>query len=169
MRLHPGEPEAVDWQVVPLSDMVRKLMDASPGITGRPRVIAIDGRGGSGKTTLAERLGQVVPNSAIVHTDDIAWNQAYFDWGSILATSVLNPLHRGEAVNFRPTAWAAHGRPGSITVRTDRTSSGSKAPGSSGRSSPPAGTPRCGSRAISMSRSGFWWGGTETPRSSGNT
>ncbi len=116
MRLHPGEPEAVDWQVVPLSDMVRKLMDASPGITGRPRVIAIDGRGGSGKTTLAERLGQVVPNSAIVHTDDIAWNQAYFDWGSILATSVLNPLHRGEAVNFRPTAWAAHGRPGSITV-----------------------------------------------------
>jgi hypothetical protein len=79
-------------------------------------VIAIDGRGGAGKTTLAERLSRVVPNSAIVHTDDIAWNQAYFDWGSILATNVLKPLHRGEAVTFRPNAWAVHDRPGSITV-----------------------------------------------------
>jgi hypothetical protein len=44
-------------------------------------VIAIDGRGGADKTTLAERLRKVVPNSAIIHTDDIAWNHAYFGWG----------------------------------------------------------------------------------------
>jgi hypothetical protein len=116
MRLHPGEPEAVGWRVVPVPDVVRQLHDASPGVTGRPRVIAIDGRGGAGKTTLAERLRTVVPGSAVVHTDDVAWNQAYFDWGGLLLEHVLQPLHRGEAVDYRPAAWIAHDRPGSITV-----------------------------------------------------
>ncbi len=116
MRLHPGEIEAVDWEAVSVVDVVQRLRNASPDVTGRPRVIAIDGRGGAGKTTLVERLRTVVPDSEIVHTDDIAWNQAYFDWGALLAENVLQPLHRGEAVNFRPPAWVAHNRPGSITV-----------------------------------------------------
>lgn len=116
MRLHPGEPEAVGWRVVPLFDALRRLCDASPDVTERPRVIAIDGRGGAGKSTLAERLRKQVPNSAVVHTDDIAWNHAYFDWGDLLAESILQPLHRGEAVDFRPDAWVDHGRPGSITI-----------------------------------------------------
>ena len=116
MRLHPGEVEATGWRVVALAEAVQRLRDASPGVAGRPRVIAVDGRGGAGKTTLAGRLRATVPNSAVVHTDDVAWNHAYFDWGAVLAGNILRPLHRGEAVDFRPAAWAAHDRPGSITV-----------------------------------------------------
>jgi hypothetical protein len=116
MRLHPGETAAVGWRAVSVADAVRQLLDASPGVTGRPRVIAIDGRGGAGKTTLAGRLRTAVPHSAVVHTDDIAWNHAFFDWGAVLAENILQPLHRGEAVDFRPAAWIAHERPGSITV-----------------------------------------------------
>jgi hypothetical protein len=116
MHLHPGETEAVGWRVVTVADAVRQLCDAAPDVTGRPRVIAIDGRGGAGKTTLAERFRTVVPNSAIVHTDDVAWNHACFDWGALLAQHILQPLHRGAAVDFRPDAWIAHDRPGSITV-----------------------------------------------------
>jgi hypothetical protein len=116
MRLHPGETAAAGWRVVTVLDAVRLLRDASPDVTGRPRVIAIDGRGGAGKTTLAERLGKVAANSAIVHTDDLAWNHAYFDWGALLAEHILRPLHRGEPVDFRPDAWITHDRPGSITV-----------------------------------------------------
>ena len=116
MRLHPGEVEAAGWQVVPLLEVVRRLRAASPGVAGRPRVIAIDGRGGAGKTTLAERLCQAVPGSVVVHTDDVAWHHACFDWGGLLAEHVLQPLHRGEPVEFRPVAWIDHDRPGSITV-----------------------------------------------------
>uniref|UniRef100_UPI003F493C5B hypothetical protein n=1 Tax=Nonomuraea sp. CA-252377 TaxID=3240003 RepID=UPI003F493C5B len=56
MHLHPGETRAVGWRVVTVLDVVRQLRDASPEVIGRPRVIAIDGQGGAGKTTLAERL-----------------------------------------------------------------------------------------------------------------
>lgn len=116
MRLHPGEPAAQGWRAVTATEVVERLHDASPGVHGRPRVIGIDGRGGAGKTTLAEMLRAVVPGSAIVHTDDVAWNHACFDWGGVLAGNILRPLHEGRAVDFRPDAWIAHGRPGSITV-----------------------------------------------------
>jgi hypothetical protein len=116
VHLHPDEAEATAWRVLTLSAAVQRLTDAAPHVTGRPRVIAIDGRGGAGKTTLAERLRRTVPKSAVLHTDDIAWNHAYFDWGAVLADNILRPLHRGEAVDFRPPAWIAHDRPGSITV-----------------------------------------------------
>jgi hypothetical protein len=116
VRLNPGETEAAGWRVVTVLDAVRQLRDASPDVTGRPRVVAIDGRGGAGKTTLAERLRTAVPNSAVVHTDDVAWHHAYFDWAAVLAENILRPLHRGEAVDFRPDAWIARDRAGSIVV-----------------------------------------------------
>ena len=114
MRLHPGETEATGWRVERLSDVAARLRP--PGVEGRPVLIAVDGRGGAGKSTLVRRLRSVVTSSAVVHTDDIAWNQAFFDWADLLADNVLRPLHRGEAVRFRPPAWASHGRPGAIGV-----------------------------------------------------
>lgn len=116
MRLHSGEIEANGWRVSRLSDVVQRLVDASPGVTGRPRVIAIDGRGGAGKSVLAARLQELVPASAVVHADDVAWNEAYFDWAGVLVEGVLRPLARGEAVDFQPPAWSPHGRSGVILV-----------------------------------------------------
>jgi uridine kinase len=104
---------------VKLSDVLQRLRAASPGVIGRPRVIAIDGRGGAGKSTVVERLRVVVPASAVVHTDDIAWNHAFFDWGGVLVENILRPLYRGEAVAFRPQAWIEHNRPGVIRIPAD--------------------------------------------------
>lgn len=116
MRLHPGEVEATGWRVMALGDLIQRLRGAAPGVTGRPVVIAVDGRGGAGKTVLAQRLREAVPASAVVHTDDVAWNQASFDWGHLMAEHVLRPLHQGAAVDFAPPAWGEHGREGVISV-----------------------------------------------------
>jgi len=120
MRLHPGEVEAIGWRIETASDVVQHLRDAAPGVAGRPRLIGIDGRGGAGKSTLVERLRAAVPRSAVVHTDDVASNHAFFDWGGALIENVLRPLHRGEAVEFRPLAWIEHDRPGTIRVPAGR-------------------------------------------------
>ena len=76
MRLHPGEVPATGWRVARLADVPRRLREAASGVTGRPLLVAIDGRGGAGKSTLAERLRMIVPESVVVHTDDVAWNHA---------------------------------------------------------------------------------------------
>lgn len=115
----PGEPAAGPWQVVPLGGLVARLHAAAGAPAGRPRVVAVDGRGGAGKTTLVQRLQALVPRSAVVHTDDIAWHHAFFDWADLLAEHVLQPLHRGEAVDHRPRAWQERGRAGSVRVPAD--------------------------------------------------
>jgi ABC-type glutathione transport system ATPase component len=118
LRLHPGEVEVGGWRVEKLSQVVQQLSDASP-VVGRPRIIAIDGRGGAGKSTLAQRLCALVPASEIVHTDDIAWHHAAFDWAGLMAENILRPLHRGEAVEFRPPAWDEHDRLGTLRISSD--------------------------------------------------
>src|SRR4028119_12345 len=110
MRLHPGEVQATGWRVEELSVVVRRLRAAAPDVSGRPLLVAIDGRGGAGKSTLVDRLRTAVPGSGVVHTDDIAWNHACFDWGDLMVEGVLRPLPRGEAVAVRPAAWIAHHR-----------------------------------------------------------
>ena len=67
----------------------------------------MDGRSGSGKTTLAERIRGAVPASTVVHTDDVAWSQAMFDWTDLLIGGLLEPVHRGEPVSYRPPAWGS--------------------------------------------------------------
>lgn len=116
MRLHQGEVEASGWRVERLTDVVARLRAAAPGVAGRPLLVAVDGRGGAGKTHLVERLRTLVPASAVVHTDDIAWHHACFDWGDLMVEHVLAPLHRGEAVRFRPPAWVERDRLGAIDV-----------------------------------------------------
>jgi hypothetical protein len=63
----PEEPEAGPWRTEPLSTVIQTLTPSRPGraIRGRPVVLAVDGRSNSGKTTLAARIGEVIPGSAV--------------------------------------------------------------------------------------------------------
>lgn len=79
-------------------------------------VFAIDGRSAAGKSTLAAKLSSAGATCAVVHTDDVAWNEPFFTWARLLAAGVLEPVRLGQSVSFRPPAWQRHDRSGSITV-----------------------------------------------------
>ena len=114
MKLDPGEPSAAPWRVMTVQDFVHLVLDASA--PNRPWIFAVDGRGGSGKSTIADLLHHAVPNSLVIHTDDIAWHHSFFDWGDLLIEHILKPLHSGKAVRYQPPGWQPHGRTGSIDI-----------------------------------------------------
>jgi hypothetical protein len=105
-RLYSGEPAAGPWQVVPTVEVLALL--------GRPRILAVDGRSGGGKTTVAEKLAAAVPGATVLHTDDVAWYHAFFDWADLMRDGILAPLRAGRDVAYRPPAWDERGRDGAI-------------------------------------------------------
>ncbi|PPK92886.1 uridine kinase [Kineococcus xinjiangensis] len=115
ITLPPGEPPAGPWATASFGELLR-LLHQAPVPAGRPRIVAVDGRSAGGKSTLADRLHAAVPASAVVHIDDISWHESYFGWAPLLVQRVLEPLRRGEAVRYRPSAWEARGRDGAIEV-----------------------------------------------------
>lgn len=116
MELPPEEPDFGPWNVVSLEALLGSWRHRFPDSGARPGVVAVDGRGASGKSTLAARLAQAVPGAVAVHTDDVAWHHAFFDWADLLRDGVLIPVHAGQALQFRPPAWEARGREGAIEV-----------------------------------------------------
>ncbi len=78
-------------------------------------VVAVDGRGASGKTTFSTRLAASL-NAPLVHTDDVAWHHSFFDWWPLLTERVLEPFRAGHAINWTPEAWTSRGRTGRIVV-----------------------------------------------------
>ena len=120
MSLPADEPAAGPWRVATLTELLDVVFEASDAPEGRPRVVAVDGRGASGKSTLANRLCSALLACAVISTDDVAWHHSFFDWADLLATGVLQPARRGEAVSYRPPAWQERGRAGAIEVPVDR-------------------------------------------------
>jgi len=120
LRPYGDEPSADPWRVQSWSALLSDLLPGEPP-GGRPTIIAIDGHSGSGKSTAAGRLASCHPRSVVVHTDDVAWWESFFDWDELMRTGVLEPLHAGSDVRFRPPAWDARHRDGSITVPSGTT------------------------------------------------
>jgi hypothetical protein len=105
------------WSVRAVTDVVRDVIALAGGVpSGRPFVLAIDGRSANGKTTLSRKVARTVGSCVVVHTDDIAWRHSIFGWDDLLVRGILEPARRGEAVAYRPPAWDEHGREGSIDV-----------------------------------------------------
>ena len=118
LQLSPGEPAAGPWRTELLTTVAVGLMQLGRdrGADHRPVVLAVDGRSSSGKTTLAGRLEDVIPGSAVVHTDDIAWWHSRFGWAGLLIDGILLPAHARRAVTFRPPRWDERQRQGAIEV-----------------------------------------------------
>jgi uridine kinase len=68
------------------------------------KVVAIDGHGGSGKSSLAALLSPKL-DAPVVHTDDFASWDNPVDWWPELIEKVLEPLAAGRSASYRPTSW----------------------------------------------------------------
>ena len=116
--LQPEEPPVPDWYASDeraFADHVLAVLSRVAHPTGRPGIIAVDGRSGSGKTTVTSRLTSVVPDAQVLHIDDLDWNEPLFGWDHLLV-SALGELRRNGSLDFTPPAWPRHGREGSIAV-----------------------------------------------------
>jgi uridine kinase len=99
---------------------------AADGMT--TRVIAVDGFGGAGKSTLAASLGH-----RVIHTDDFSSWDNPIDWWPRLLEQVLQPLSRNQRARFQRYDWDAGAlaewhviEPGGIVVVEGVTSSRSE-------------------------------------------
>lgn len=69
------------------------------------RIVAIDGLGGSGKSSFALQLSRALGGAVIVHTDDFATWHNPIDWWPRLLEQALIPISRSEVARFERSRW----------------------------------------------------------------
>jgi hypothetical protein len=74
-----------------------------------PRLVAIDGPGGAGKSFFATRLAAALGNAPIVPTDDFATGEPGDVWFPRLRAEVLDPLLEGVPARYRRHDWSRRG------------------------------------------------------------
>jgi uridine kinase len=84
--------------------------------TKQPKVgstlfIAVDGRGGSGKTTLAKLLSEKL-EAEIIHTDDFSGWDNPLNWYLEIIKEVFEPVQNGaESLSYQPASWWENHQP----------------------------------------------------------
>jgi len=115
MQYPDFDPTDVQWRIRSYQDVWDELLARNP--RGRALVVGIDGHSGSGKTTLARGLAALDRNTAVVHTDDLAWHHSFFGWAELLIDHLLTPAREGRLpISYRPPAWVRRDRTGAITI-----------------------------------------------------
>ena len=85
-------------EIAPLVSQIRSRVGERGG------VIAVDGLGGAGKSTLAAALA-VELGATVIHTDDFASWDVPLEWWPRVLAQVLEPLTAGRAARFRRYDW----------------------------------------------------------------
>jgi uridine kinase len=92
-----------------LQSLLRAVEEARAPAGVATRVIAIDGPGGAGKSTLAAWLAGEL-GGAVIHTDDFASWDNPVDWWPELIERALAPLAAGQPAHYQSTIWAGEER-----------------------------------------------------------
>jgi uridine kinase len=88
-------------------DAVREIHDAATARPDETLWIGVDGPGGAGKTTFAQRLAHAIPRAAVVAVDDFSGpNVAEWDWTRFRRHVVL-PLLAGRPGRYQRWDWSA--------------------------------------------------------------
>ena len=97
-----------------LASALAEIRGARPPAGMATRIVAVDGHGGAGKSSLSEWLARQL-DAPVVHTDDFASWDNPIDWWPGLIDNVLEPIAAGSPARFVPTPWGGPKR-GEITV-----------------------------------------------------
>ena len=93
-----------------------QLVDEIRTTTNPVRLVGIDGCGGAGKTTFAQRLSAAANDEwPVIHTDDFATHDEPIEWWPRMLAQVIEPLLRNERATFRPYDWVQR-EPGELTT-----------------------------------------------------
>ena len=89
----------------------RALAGLAEEIRARPcahavRLVAVDGRGGAGKSTLARALAAACGDAPVVRVDDFLYWRDIEGWWPRLEREALRPLLSGLPARFRVRDWA---------------------------------------------------------------
>jgi uridine kinase len=92
--------------VAGVGDLADRVRRSAPRLGGT-RLVVVDGPAGSGKTTLAGRLGAAL-DAPVLHADDLlaGWGDLE-GWWDRLARQVLEPLAAGRQGRYRRYDWLA--------------------------------------------------------------
>lgn len=103
----PGFPMVSNGKVdvISFENLARTVLELPPSC-GPVRVVAVDGPGGSGKTTFAGRLARTL-NAQVVHSDDfpVPWSEPPVAWFRHVEEGVLTPLAAGRPGGYRRYDW----------------------------------------------------------------
>jgi len=80
---------------------------AAPPTLGPGRLVCIDGPAGSGKTTLAAGLADVVPGAQVVHCDELLQGWRGLPGLAATVSDLLAPLASGRIGQWRRWDWLA--------------------------------------------------------------
>lgn len=82
-----------------------QLINESTPKTGTVKLVAIDGRGGSGKSTFARLLADKL-QASIVQTDDFAGWDNTLDWWPLFIEKVFDPICEGaKTLSYERSKW----------------------------------------------------------------
>lgn len=91
--------------VCSFADLASRILSAQPPASMPVRLVAVDGPGGSGKSTFAARLAETLGDAPVVHTDDLAFHDHATRWWQLLEDWVLEPLAVGQPARFQRYDW----------------------------------------------------------------
>ena len=88
---------------------IKNLISESKSPEGiKTRIVAIDGCGGAGKSTLAAKLAALLDDCPLIHTDDFASWDRPLDWYPRMITQVLEPLGQNRPTRYQKFDWQAN-------------------------------------------------------------
>jgi len=102
------------WEEQPISDLAAEILS----LAAKP-LILIDGDGGSGKSTVAKHLADIL-SANLVRTDDVCWQADPWRWDGEMLDGIIRPWLDGENVAYRPSGWVKKNRDGFIEADSSK-------------------------------------------------